>query len=73
MFRHRLEPLDDVVEDIINKHGPLLDSAKFYAHLDGHWRGSPAPTGSFFDSMVSRFDLFKEHAGIDLQNVISWE
>ena len=69
MFRHRLEPLDDVVEDIINKHGPLLDSAKFYAHLDGHWRGSPAPTGSFFDSMVSRFDLFKEHAGIDLQTI----
>ena len=69
MFRHRLEPLDDVVEDIINKHGPLLDSAKFYAHLDGHWRGSPAPTGSFFDSMVSRFDLFKEHAGIDLQTM----
>jgi len=69
MFRHRLEPLDDVVEDIISKHGPLLDSAKFYAHLDGHWRGSPAPTGSFFDSMVSRFDLFKEHAGIDLQTM----
>jgi hypothetical protein len=69
MFRHRLEPLDDVVEDIINKHGPLLDSAKFYAHLDGQWRGSPAPTGSFFDSMVSRFDLFKEHAGIDLQTL----
>ena len=69
MFRHRLEPLDDVVEDIIKKHGPLLDSAKFYAHLDGHWRGSPAPTGSFFDSMVSRFDLFKEHAGIDLQTM----
>ncbi len=69
MFRHRLEPLDDVVEDIISKQGPLLDSAKFYAHLDGHWRGSPAPTGSFFDSMVSRFDLFKEHAGIDLQTM----
>ena len=69
MFRHRLDPLDDVVEDIINKHGPLLDSAKYYAYLDGHWRGSPAPTGSFFDSMVSRFDLFKEHAGIDLQTM----
>ena len=28
MFKSRLEPIDDVVEDIINKHGPLLDSAK---------------------------------------------
>ena len=49
MFKNRLEPLDDVVEDIIAKHGPLLDSAKYYAHLDGHWRSVPAPTGSFFD------------------------
>lgn len=69
MFKHRLDPIDDVVEDIINKHGPLLDSARFYAHLDGHWRGAPAPTGSFFDSFVSRFDLFKEHAGIDLKEM----
>ena len=69
MFKSRLEPIDDVVEDIINKHGPLLDSAKFYAYLDGHWRGAPAPTGSFFDSMVSRLDLFKEHANMDLKDI----
>ena len=69
MFKHRLEPIDQVVEDIINKHGELLDSAKFYAHLDGHWRAAPAPTGSFFDSMVSRFDLFKKHADIDLKEI----
>ena len=69
MFKHRLEPIDQVVEDIINKHGELLDSAKFYAYLNGHWRAAPAPTGSFFDSMVSRFDLFKEHADIDLKEI----
>ena len=69
MFKNKLEPIDDVVEDIINKHGPLLDSARFYAYLDGHWRGAPAPTGSFFDSMVSRLDLFKEYANMDLKNI----
>ena len=69
MFKHRLEPIDDVVEDIINKHGKLLDSAGFYAYLDGHWRGAPAPTGSFFDSFVSRYDLFKDIAGIDLKEI----
>ncbi len=69
MFKHRLEPIDDVVEDIINKHGKLLDSARFYAFLDGHWRGAPAPTGSFFDSFVSRYDLFKDIAGIDLKEI----
>ena len=69
MFKNRLEPIDDVVEDIISKHGPLLDSARFYAYLEGHWRGAPAPTGSFFDSMVSRLDLFKEHANMDLKDI----
>ena len=69
MFKNKLEPIDEVVEDIINKHGPLLDSARFYAYLDGHWRGAPAPTGSFFDSMVSRLDLFKEYANMDLKNI----
>ena len=34
MFKHRLEPLDDVVEDIIRKHGSLLDSAKYYKNTD---------------------------------------
>ena len=69
MFKNRLEPIDDVVEDIISKHGPLLDSARFYAYLEGHWRGAPAPTGSFFDSMVSRLDLFKKYASMDLKNI----
>ena len=33
------------------------------------WRAIPAPTGSHTYPMVSRLDLFKEHAGIDLQEL----
>ena len=34
MFRHRLEPVDDVVTDIIEEHGPLAEYASYLAHLD---------------------------------------
>ena len=33
MFRHRLEPVNDVVADIIEEHGPLAEYAKYAAHL----------------------------------------
>jgi len=69
MFKHRIEPIDDVVKSIIEEQGALLDSAEFYAYLDGHWRGSPAPTGSFFDSMVSRIDYFEQYAGLNLETI----
>ena len=67
MFRHRLEPLNDVVADIIEEHGPLAEYAKYAAHLDEVWLGSPAPTSSLNFASLSRLDLLKKHADIDLQ------
>ena len=67
MFRHRLEPLNDVVADIIEEHGPLAEYAKYAAHLDDVWLGSPAPTSSLNFAALSRLDLFKQYADIDLQ------
>ena len=69
MFRHRLEPVDDVVEDIISEHGALHPSAKFLAYLDDVWRASPAPAGSLNYASVSRLDLYEEHAGIKLKEI----
>ena len=67
MFRHRLEPLNDVVADITEEHGPLAEYAKYAAYLDGVWLGSPAPTSSLNFASLSRLDLFKQYADIDLQ------
>ena len=67
MFRHRLQPLNDVVADIIEEHGPLAESATDSACLDGAWLGSPAPTNSINFASLSRLDLFKRYADIDLQ------
>ena len=66
MFRHRLEPLDDVVNDIVSTHGPLDPAAEFFARLEGVWRAAPAPAGSLNYASVSRLDLYREHAGVDL-------
>ena len=70
MFKHSLDPIDDVVEDIINKHGPLLDSARFYAHLDGHWkRVTSTRLDHFLILLYQDMIYLKEHAGIDLKKI----
>ena len=69
MFRHRLEPVDDVVGDIIAEYGALHPSAKFLAYLDDVWRAAPAPAGSLNYASVSRLDLYEAHAGVDLKTI----
>ncbi|PPR17723.1 MAG: hypothetical protein CFH37_00941, partial [Alphaproteobacteria bacterium MarineAlpha9_Bin7] len=58
MFRRSLEPVDDVVTDIISAYGPLAQSAYFLAQLDGVWRAAPSPTASPNLASVSRLDLY---------------
>ena len=69
MFRRSLEPVDDVVTDIISAYGPLAPSAYFLAQLDGVWRSAPSPTASPNLASVSRLDLYKAHAGVDLAEI----
>ena len=69
MFRRSLEPVDDVVTDIISAHGPLTPSAYFLAQLDGVWRAAPSPSASPNLASVSRLDLYKAHAGVDLTKI----
>ena len=67
MFQNTLEPVNDVVEDIIAEHGPLAEYASDAAYLDGKWLGSPSPTGSINWPLLSRLDYFRDYANIDLQ------
>ena len=69
MFAHRLEPVDDVVNDIISSEGPMVPLAEYLAKVDGVWRAGPSPVGSQTHGMISRLDLYKEHAGIDLLEI----
>jgi ABC-type glycerol-3-phosphate transport system substrate-binding protein len=69
ILRKRLEPIDDVVKDLVKVNGPFSNVAEYACKHDGSWRAIPAPTGSHSYPMVSRLDLFKQHCGVDLTKV----
>jgi hypothetical protein len=64
-----LEPMDDVVSQLTSKYGTISPVAEYLAKIEGAWRGVPAASGSQIKPCCSRFDLYQEHAGIDLREV----
>jgi ABC-type glycerol-3-phosphate transport system substrate-binding protein len=64
-----LEPLDDVLAQLIKDNGPISPVAEYLAKIKGTWRGVPTAVRSQVKPCQSRFDLYKEHAGIDLQDM----
>ena len=64
-----LEPLDDVSTQLIKQYGPISPVAEYLAKIKGAWRGVPTAIGSQVKPCCSRFDLYKEHAGIDLRDM----
>lgn len=69
IHQDKLEPLDDVVNGLISKYGPISPVAEYLAKIKGSWRGVPTAVGSQVKPCLSRFDLFKEHVGMDLQAI----
>src|SRR5689334_914834 len=61
-----LEPLDDVIAQLIKQYGPISPVAEYLAKIKGTWRGVPTAIGSQVKPCQSRFDLYKEHCDIDL-------
>ncbi len=64
-----LEPLDEIAGALIKQYGPISPVAEYLAKIKGAWRGVPAASGSQIKPCCSRFDLYKDHAGIDLREV----
>lgn len=69
IHRDSLEPMDDVVKTITDQYGELSPDAIYLGKIDGTWYSAPGPIGSHTYPMVSRLDLWKKHAGIDLQKI----
>ena len=61
-----LEPLDDVVAGLTKQYGAISPVSEYLAKIKGTWRGLPTTVGSQVKPCCSRFDLYKQHAGIDL-------
>lgn len=66
IHQDKLEPLDDLVNGLIGKYGPISPVAEYLAKIKGSWRGVPTTVGSQVKPCCSRIDLYKEHAGIDI-------
>jgi ABC-type glycerol-3-phosphate transport system substrate-binding protein len=68
-FKKKLEPLNDVADYLEKKYGKFDDLATYSNYQDGVWFSIPNPMGSFSKPPVSRIDLFKKHAGIDVVDI----
>jgi hypothetical protein len=64
-----LEPLNDVADALIKQHGPISPVAEYLGKIKGVWRGIPTTVGSQVKPCCSRFDLYQQHAGIDVRDL----
>jgi ABC-type glycerol-3-phosphate transport system substrate-binding protein len=62
-----LEPVDDIMGDLIKEHGAVNRTVEYLGKIKGKWVAVPATVGSQMKGPVSRIDLMKQHAGIDIQ------
>ena len=62
-----LEPVDDIMADLLKEHGTVNKTVEYLGKINGKWIAIPATVGSQMKGPVSRLDLMKQHAGIDIQ------
>jgi ABC-type glycerol-3-phosphate transport system substrate-binding protein len=63
----RLEPVDDVMTELIKQNGEVNETVKYLGRANNKWLAVPATIGSQIKGPCSRVDLLKQHAGIDIQ------
>ena len=69
VHRSVLEPVDDVVKDLVAQYGPVAPVAEYLARLNGTWYGVPSTVGSQVKPCCSRLDLYAQHCGLDLRKL----
>jgi ABC-type glycerol-3-phosphate transport system substrate-binding protein len=62
----RLEPMDELVEQLSKENGKIDWTAEYLGKFDGHWAAVPVSTGSPTLPACGRIDLLRDHAGIDV-------
>jgi ABC-type glycerol-3-phosphate transport system substrate-binding protein len=64
---NRLEPVDDIMAELIKQSGAVNPTVEYLARSSGRWVAVPACVGSQIKGPCSRIDLMKRLAGIDVQ------
>jgi len=61
-----LDPLDDVMQDLIGRYGKVNPISTYLGQMNGHWIGLPTSTGNNFKGPVGRISVLRDKAGIDV-------
>jgi len=61
-----LEPVDDLVESLIEQHGAPAAAFEYLGKQSGHWIAVPFTPGSQMKGPCARIDLFRQHVGLDI-------
>src|SRR6267154_2269132 len=61
-----LEPVDDVMAQLIQQHGAINAGAEYLGKQDGHWIAVPTSYGSTLSPPCARIDLMKQIVGLDI-------
>ena len=61
-----LEPVDDVMAQLIQQHGPFSAGAEYLGKQDGRWVAVPTSYGSTLSPPCARIDLMKQITGLDI-------
>lgn len=68
-YAEQLEPVDDIMNDLIKEHGNVNATVKYLGFVGGKWLAVPATSGSQIKGPCSRIDLMKSLAGIDVKEM----
>jgi ABC-type glycerol-3-phosphate transport system substrate-binding protein len=61
-----LEPVDDIMADLVKTNGATNQTADYLGKVNGKWVAVPWAVMSAMKPPCSRIDLLKQHAGIDI-------
>jgi ABC-type glycerol-3-phosphate transport system substrate-binding protein len=65
-YASSLEPVDDVMKEVLARNGAVGPEYEYLAKPKGSWLAVPGIRGTLCLTACSRIDLMKQHAGIDL-------
>lgn len=66
-YAAQLEPMDDVMQRLTAQYGGVSGILDYLARIDGVWRALPCSPMSKNMASCVRFDVFREHCGLDVQ------
>lgn len=64
---NKLEPVDDVMKQLIGQYGAISSSASYLGQVKGRWMAVPSSSGSQNKPPCARISMMKDLAGIDVR------